>query len=273
MKIQHIAPGCAEHLKFLSRVFIEPSRGASVFTSAYRKLLAHRYNLMIPADARVLEIGCGAGHLLHLIHAKDKVGIDLSPEQVDRAKARYPLLDVRLANGETGPLPEGLFDVIVISDTLNYAADVEVMLRASPRVLARWHPSDYQYLQHALASAAWGGAVPRAGCPATGEQLAVAAGRHQSLRARGLGGVQKSFGKILLPAPLGPVSTFFNRWAAPLAEWACLATLSDRSQTRPAAARTETRIGRDPCTQRGRQHSQCDRAHATTRRGDRTHLR
>ncbi|MGB8466619.1 MAG: methyltransferase domain-containing protein, partial [Terrimicrobiaceae bacterium] len=53
----------------------------------------------------------------------------MSPEQVDRAKVRYPALDVRRMDGETGSLPDGPFDVIVISDTLNYAADVEVLLR------------------------------------------------------------------------------------------------------------------------------------------------
>ncbi|MET0361619.1 MAG: class I SAM-dependent methyltransferase, partial [Sphingobium sp.] len=128
MNIQEIAPGCAAHLKLVSEFYQAESR-PSIFTTAYRELLAHRYNLLIPEDARVLEVGCGAGHLLHRIRARDKVGVDLSPEQVARATARYPLLDIRLANGELGPLPDGPFDVIVISDTLNYAADVEVMLR------------------------------------------------------------------------------------------------------------------------------------------------
>ena len=31
---------------------------------SYRGLLAHYYNLLIPADASVLEIGCGSGELL-----------------------------------------------------------------------------------------------------------------------------------------------------------------------------------------------------------------
>ena len=86
MKIQEIAPGCAEHLKFLSGFYRAETR-PSVFTEAYRKLLAHRYNLLIPEDARVLEIGCGAGDLLHRIHAKDKIGIDLCSEQLNRAKS------------------------------------------------------------------------------------------------------------------------------------------------------------------------------------------
>src|SRR5262245_34279406 len=84
MKVQEIAPGSAEHLKFLSG-FYRAERQSSVFTQAYRELLAHLYNLLIPEDARVLEIGCGAGDLLHRIGAKDKIGIDLSPEQVKRA--------------------------------------------------------------------------------------------------------------------------------------------------------------------------------------------
>ena len=128
MSVPEIAPGSAAHLKLVTE-FYQAEPKASVFASAYRDLLAHRYNLLIPEDARVLEVGCGAGELLHRIHASSKIGVDLSPEQVARARARYPLLDVRLANGEQGPLPEGPFDVIVISDTLNYAADVEVMLR------------------------------------------------------------------------------------------------------------------------------------------------
>ena len=40
-------PGGAKHLKFLSG-FYRAEQRPSVFTSAYRKLLAHRYNLIIP---------------------------------------------------------------------------------------------------------------------------------------------------------------------------------------------------------------------------------
>ena len=35
----------------------------------YRQLLAHYYNLLIPAGASVLEIGCGSGELLARLHA------------------------------------------------------------------------------------------------------------------------------------------------------------------------------------------------------------
>ena len=95
MKIQEIAPGCVEHLRLLSD-FYQAEPRPSIFTAAYRQLLAHQYNLLIPADAHVLEIGCGEGDLLNLINATDMVDIDLASEQVNRAKARYPLLGARL---------------------------------------------------------------------------------------------------------------------------------------------------------------------------------
>ncbi len=41
----------------------------------YRSLLAHYYNLLVPADASVLEIGCGSGELLARLKATRKTGI------------------------------------------------------------------------------------------------------------------------------------------------------------------------------------------------------
>jgi SAM-dependent methyltransferase len=222
MKIQNIAPGCAEHLKFLSD-FYQAEPRPSVFTSAYRQLLAHQYNLLIPAEARVLEVGCGAGDLLDLIHAKEKVGIDLSPEQISRARARYPHLDVHVANAETGPLPEGPFDVIIISDTLNYAADVEVMLR---RLHEHSHAGTRLIIN--IYNTLWWpviGAARRLGLAAR-QPASSWLSRQDVVNLCALADweVFKSFGQILVPAPLGLVSRFFNRWVTPFTNWACLAT-------------------------------------------------
>ena len=123
-----MAPGCLEHLDLLKEFFRTPPR-KSRFGSFYRRLLIHRYNLLIPPDANVIEIGCGTGELLDGLHAVRKIGLDLSPEQVARGKERFPHLDLRVGSGETGVLPDGPFDVIILSDVLNYAADVEVLLR------------------------------------------------------------------------------------------------------------------------------------------------
>src|SRR5690242_20199646 len=68
---------------------------------SYRELLAHYYNLLIPPDASVLEIGCGSGELLSRIRAARKVGVDLSPKQIAAAKARLPDAEFHVQAGET----------------------------------------------------------------------------------------------------------------------------------------------------------------------------
>jgi SAM-dependent methyltransferase len=92
---------------------------------SYRRLLARYFNLLIPEKATVLEIGCGAGELLACIKAKSKTGIDLSEDQISRARRRVPEADFIVANGETLELPGRLFDCIILSDAINLAADVQ----------------------------------------------------------------------------------------------------------------------------------------------------
>lgn len=98
--------------------------GASL---GYRVMLAHYYNLLIPADATVLEVGCGSGELLHRLKAKRRVGIDLSEKQIEAARKRAPDCEFRVMAAEALELPER-FDCIIISDTLNFAADVQQVL-------------------------------------------------------------------------------------------------------------------------------------------------
>src|SRR5688572_21725095 len=111
-----------EHLDqvraFYDAAPIEPQAGAR----AYRGWLAHYYNLLIPSDASVLEIGCGSGVLLSQIRAARKVGIDLAPAQIEAAKRRVPEGEFHVQAGELLDLTETTgreqkFDVIIISDT------------------------------------------------------------------------------------------------------------------------------------------------------------
>jgi SAM-dependent methyltransferase len=92
---------------------------------SYRRLLARYFNLLIPEDASVLEVGCGAGELLASIKAKSKTGIDLSEQQISRARCRVADADFMVADGETLDLPGRLFDYIILSDAINLAADVQ----------------------------------------------------------------------------------------------------------------------------------------------------
>ena len=84
----------------------------------------------------MLEIGCGSGELLALLHAGRKSGIDLSAAQIAAARQRLPDATFFLQAGEFLELTEK-FDVIIISDTLNLAADVQRLLE---RLHAVSHP-------------------------------------------------------------------------------------------------------------------------------------
>ena len=100
-----------------------PTRGGKF----YRRLLAHYYRNLIPPDASVLEIGCGGGHLLSLLPNGDVTGIDLSETQVAAARVRVAHGDFHVMAGEDLQLARK-FDVVILSETLNYAADVQRIL-------------------------------------------------------------------------------------------------------------------------------------------------
>jgi SAM-dependent methyltransferase len=94
----------------------------------YREMLARYYNLLIPQKASVIEIGCGSGELLARLNGSSKTGVDLSPSQVEQARIRVPDGNFYVQAGEELDLPGKKFDYIVVSETLNLAADVQMVL-------------------------------------------------------------------------------------------------------------------------------------------------
>jgi len=101
----------------------EPTAGGRF----YRKLLAVYYRNLIPPGTSVLEIGCGAGTLLEFLPNRDVVGIDLSENQVAAARARLPHGKFHVMAGENLELGRK-FDFVILSETLNFAADVQKVL-------------------------------------------------------------------------------------------------------------------------------------------------
>ena len=108
---------------------VEPTAGGRF----YRKLIARYYCDLIPADASVLEIGCGAGHLLELLPNKDIAGVDISEKHIAAARERLGRGEFHVMAGENLDL-ERKFDFIIISETLNFAADVQQILERVHRV-------------------------------------------------------------------------------------------------------------------------------------------
>src|SRR4051812_7365802 len=88
------------HLERVRTFYDSASSEGNWASRGYRRLLAHYYNLLIPAEASVLEIGCGSGQLLSLLRATKKTGVDLSQAQIAAARQRMPEGNFHVQAGE-----------------------------------------------------------------------------------------------------------------------------------------------------------------------------
>ncbi len=205
---------------------------------SYRRLLAGYYNLFIPAEASVLEIGCGSGELLAQIRATRKVGVDLSPRQIAAAQARLPHAEFHVQAGEALELTEQ-FDYIILSDTLNLAADVQQLLErlhqvshANTRLVFNYYSSLWRPL---LAIAGWLGlrsAQPQSSWISTADVRNLLALTDWQPVISQL--------RLLLPFRCLGLEILLNRFLAPWLGWFCLTVFCAARPVRaqPRAART-----------------------------------
>jgi SAM-dependent methyltransferase len=88
---------------------------------------------VIPASARVLDLGCGTGQLLARLRPAYGVGVDISPSMVDQARAAHPDLTFVCGSAEDPACLAGLqgpFDYIVLSDTMGFLTDCQATLES-----------------------------------------------------------------------------------------------------------------------------------------------
>jgi ubiquinone/menaquinone biosynthesis C-methylase UbiE len=91
--------------------------------------------------AKVLEVGCGAGFdAFEFCRAgASYTGIDITPENVDRTRRHlgfYELVgDIREADAENLPFPDGSFDVVYSNGVLHHTPDIGRAFREARRVL------------------------------------------------------------------------------------------------------------------------------------------
>lgn len=186
----------------------------------YREILAHYYNLLIPSDASVLEIGCGSGELLRRLTARRKVGIDLSEKQIAAARKHCPDCEFHVQAGEALDLQER-FDCVVISDTLNFAADVQQLLERlhavshpGTRLIVNYHSALWRPV-FAIATAF---GIKRVVPPSNWLTSADVMG----LMELGDWSPLSVQPRILCPVRALGIGSFVNRWVSPLFSLFCM---------------------------------------------------
>jgi SAM-dependent methyltransferase len=93
-------------------------------------------------DARVLDLGCGGGHVSYRAapHVSGVVAVDLTPamlEAVSRTAAErgFKNISTVLSAAEGLPFEDGAFDIVLCRFTTHHWADMEAGLREARRVL------------------------------------------------------------------------------------------------------------------------------------------
>jgi SAM-dependent methyltransferase len=84
----------------------------------------------LPAQARVLDLGCGAGHSFHLLAPRETVGVDLSAEALAGQDRETHVADMRAL-----PFDSASFDAVLSVHSIEHVPDARPALAETARVL------------------------------------------------------------------------------------------------------------------------------------------
>jgi SAM-dependent methyltransferase len=179
--------------------------------------LARTMARLIPEDAAVLEVGCGAGDLLASLPNARRVGVDLLPELIDEGRRRHPGLDLQVAEAcALERLP--LFDAVVCDRLVHSVLDVRALLASLRGRLTdrgRLFLTAFNYLweipTRIAETAGWKLPAP------TGNWLSES--DYENLFALAGLEVVRYEDRLLLPLEIAGVSELLNRYGAKLPGW------------------------------------------------------
>lgn len=92
----------------------------------------------VESDARVLDLGCGPGHVSSAAAARGAVvtGADIAEGMLALARRRHPEISFVRADAEALPFPAGSFDAVIGNFVLNHIPRPEIAAAEIARVLA-----------------------------------------------------------------------------------------------------------------------------------------
>lgn len=119
------------------------------------ELLVRLLRDSLPANGRILDLGCGDGYLAGLAKASGLVtgwtGVDLRADAIERARRDYPWADFVVASADAIPEADSSFDAILASNLfsslpsrdLAAAAAVEISRVLKPAGWLIWYDMRY----------------------------------------------------------------------------------------------------------------------------------
>jgi SAM-dependent methyltransferase len=113
---------------------LAPQRERWIARNRYFYDADHAYmRFLVPAGARVLEIGCGDGQLLAALKPSRGVGVDFSAEMIRVARSKHAEFELHELNAEDPAALKrisGPFDYIVLSDTIGLIEDCQSLFES-----------------------------------------------------------------------------------------------------------------------------------------------
>lgn len=90
---------------------------------------------IVPPEKKVLDAGCGVGHILDHLRPSYGVGIDFSAAMIQEAQTRYPHLTFHVMDIEDVASLNTTFDYVISANSITEATDVRLWLKSLYRVM------------------------------------------------------------------------------------------------------------------------------------------
>ena len=199
---------------------------------SYHKRLREVYRFLVSPGQRVLEVGSGLGELLAAVEPTRGLGVDFSSEMVLRAVARHPNFEFIHADAHDLSFLHETFDVILLSDLVNDAWDVQRVLEqirplCTPRT--RVIINFYNNLWQAVLS---GAQRLHLAAPMLEQNWLTSTDLRGMLHLAGFETI-RDWNEVLFPAPIPLLEPFCNRFLVRLPFFRSLA-LANFVIARPA---------------------------------------